>query len=292
MIENEFYRQLVDRNIGLLTWEQQKKLQDSCVAVFGLGGIGGVIAQLLVRSGVEKLMIADNDRFELTNLNRQIFAFTTNIDQLKVDATEQCLKEINPHVQIEKFTAINEQSVKAILNDAVVALMAIDKTKPCILISRGCRRKGIPLVEGWAIPFGNVRVYTKDTVALEEFYELPTATKSIAEIDAMDDKDFCEMDTQVLMTLASLEGIDDYYEPEVIEQMMHSGRISSFAPMVWLTSVFMTLEAVKIILGWGNLALAPHFAIYDPFQHKIPKILPKEIWRKKVWKLLTRMSTQ
>lgn len=292
MIGNEFYRQLVDRNIGLLTWDQQKRLQDSCIAVFGLGGLGGVIAQLLVRSGVGKLKIADNDRFEPTNLNRQIFSFITNFDQLKVDATEQCLKEINPDIKIEKFTAINHESIDAMLNDSVVAMMAIDKTKPCILISRGCRLKGIPLVEGWAIPFGNVRVYTKDTATLEELYELPTVKKSFKEIDAMDDEDFSKMDMQVLMTLACLEGIDEYYKPEIIEQIMQSGRITSFAPMVWLTAVLMTLEAMKIILHWGNLALAPNFALYDPFQHKIPKILPKEIWREKVWKLLTRMSTQ
>ena len=169
-MENDFYKKLVDRNIGLLSWDQQKGLKETCVSVFGLGGLGGVIAQILIRCGIGKMKIVDNDHFEPTNLNRQIFSYTSTLNQLKVDVTERFLKEINPDLIIEKFTVVNEETVNLMLEGSKVALLAIDKTKPCILISRACREKGIPLIEGWAIPFGNVRVYTKDTITLEEVY--------------------------------------------------------------------------------------------------------------------------
>jgi molybdopterin/thiamine biosynthesis adenylyltransferase len=42
--------------------------------------------------------------------------------------------------------------------------------------------------------------------------------------------------------------------------------------MVWFTAVLMALEALKVLLGWGSLALAPAFALYDPFEHRIPEV--------------------
>ena len=272
MDEDKFYHQLADRNIGLLTWDQQKRLRDSCVALFGLGGLGGVVAQIIIRSGIGKIKIVDNDRFEPTNLNRQIFSYTSTLNQLKTDVTERFLREINPDIIVEKFTVVNEESVNLMLKESSVAVLAIDKTNPCILISRACREKGIPLVEGWAIPFGNVRVYTKGAITLEEVYQLPTKDKSIAEIEAMDEESFRRMDANVLMTLARIEGIEEFYRPEVVEQIITKGRLTSFAPMVWLTAVLMALEAIKVILNWGNLALAPNFSLYDPFKQKIPNV--------------------
>jgi hypothetical protein len=79
------------------------------------------------------------------------------------------------------------------------------------------------------------------------------------------------MDMQLLMSLATIEGIDKFYPPEVVQQIMEKGRIPSFAPMVWLTSVLMALEVIKILLNWGNISYAPRYALYDPFEHRIPK---------------------
>ena len=272
MAGDGFYNQLVDRNIGLLTWDQQERLKQSSVAVFGLGGLGGVIAQVIARCGIGRLKIVDHDRFEPTNLNRQVFAYTSTLDQMKTDVTERFLKEINPDIGIEKFNVVNEKTVDLMLKDSVVAALAIDKTKPCLLISRACKERGIPLVEGWAIPFGNVRVYTKDTVTLEEVYQLPTKDKTLAEIEAMDEEGFRRMDANVLMTLSRIEGIEEFYRPEVVEQIFEKGRLTSFAPIVWLTSVLMALEAIKVILNWGKIALAPDFSLYDPFKQKIPNV--------------------
>jgi len=87
----------------------------------------------------------------------------------------------------------------------------------------------------------------------------------------MGEEEFRKFDGNVLMTLSQIEGIEEFYRPEVVEDIFKKGRITSFAPMVWLTAVLMTLEAIKIILNWGILALAPNLALYDPFKHKIPK---------------------
>jgi hypothetical protein len=123
-------------------------------------------------------------------------------------------------------------------------------------------------VEGWAIPYGNVRVYTDKTPALEEVYRLPSLGRPLETISA---EEFKRMDAQLLMSLASLEDLGKFYPPGVVKEIVEKGRITSFAPMVWLTSVLMAMEVVKILLKWGKISYAPGYALYDPFEHRIPK---------------------
>ena len=80
-----------------------EKLQNSRVAVFGTGGVGGFTAEALVRSGLGQIDIIDNDKVCLTNLNRQIIATHSTIAKDKVDVMEQRLKDINPDVKITKY---------------------------------------------------------------------------------------------------------------------------------------------------------------------------------------------
>ena len=79
-----------------------KKLQNSRVAVFGLGGVGGHAVEALVRSGVGAVDLIDDDKVCVTNLNRQLFATTKTIGKYKVDVAEERLQEINPEVKVTK----------------------------------------------------------------------------------------------------------------------------------------------------------------------------------------------
>ena len=63
-----------------------KKLQNSHVAIFGLGGIGGYVGEALVRSGIGSFDLIDDDKICLTNLNRQIIATFDTVGQYKTDA--------------------------------------------------------------------------------------------------------------------------------------------------------------------------------------------------------------
>ena len=79
-----------------------KKLQNSRVAVFGLGGVGGHAVEALVRSGIGAVDLIDDDKICVTNLNRQLFATTKTIGKYKVDVAEERLQEINPEVKVIK----------------------------------------------------------------------------------------------------------------------------------------------------------------------------------------------
>ena len=78
-----------------------EKLKNSRVAVFGLGGVGGYVAEALARAGVGALDLVDNDTVSLSNINRQILALHSTIGMPKIEAAKQRLKDINPNLKIE-----------------------------------------------------------------------------------------------------------------------------------------------------------------------------------------------
>jgi molybdopterin/thiamine biosynthesis adenylyltransferase len=261
------YNLLFDRNIGLLSQENQGRLKNSTAVIFGVGGLGGVIAEVLTRSGIGNLKIIDRDVFEPTNFNRQIFAFSHTIGRYKVDAAEEFLLKINPEIKIEKYYKVTSENIDEILTNATVALLALDDVVPIILISRLAKAQNIPLVEGWALPFGNVRVFTANTPSLEEVYEMDLTQLNL---DTISDDARKKLNLEMLYKLKKIKGIQDFYTPLAMERIS-KGQITSFAPMVWLTSVLMSIETIKLILGWGTTALSPDFALYDPFSHSIPE---------------------
>ncbi len=80
----------------LLGREGMERLARARVAVFGLGGVGGYAAEVLVRSGVGTLDLVDSDRVSLTNLNRQILASHETLGRYKADAARERALAINP----------------------------------------------------------------------------------------------------------------------------------------------------------------------------------------------------
>ncbi|MEE0962865.1 tRNA threonylcarbamoyladenosine dehydratase [Ruminococcus sp. YE282] len=84
----------------LLGKEAMEKLNNSKVAIFGIGGVGGYTAEALVRSGVGTLDLIDDDKVCLTNINRQIFATRKTVGKYKVNVAEERLHDINPDVII------------------------------------------------------------------------------------------------------------------------------------------------------------------------------------------------
>ncbi len=79
------------------TLDQIKK---TTVLIVGLGGVGGYAFESIVRSGINKIIIADNDIIDKTNLNRQLLSLESNIGSFKVDVAKKRALDINPNVQI------------------------------------------------------------------------------------------------------------------------------------------------------------------------------------------------
>ncbi len=125
----------------MLGKEAMERLNKSHVAIFGIGGVGGYALEALVRSGVGKFTIIDNDVVDITNINRQIIALDNNVGKLKVDVAKERAISINP--QVEVFTKplfINEDTINEIdFNQFDYVIDAIDFVKGKIAII--CRAK-------------------------------------------------------------------------------------------------------------------------------------------------------
>ena len=75
-----------------------EKLSRTKVAVFGVGGVGGYVAEGLARSGIGELMLIDNDTISISNINRQIIATQSTIGKTKTSVMKNRLKDINPQI--------------------------------------------------------------------------------------------------------------------------------------------------------------------------------------------------
>ena len=262
------YKSMVNRNLGLFSEERQQRIKDSCVALCGLGGVGGPISEILCRLGVGSFKLLDHGAFEPTNTNRQIFCFTDTDGRMKTDVTEEYLRKINPEVKTEKYVEITEENVEPFLEGVDVAVLSIDSAIPCLILGRATRRRGIPLVEGWAGVFGNVRVFTSDTPSLEEVYGFPTVGREISSIS--EEEAGLLMVQSLRATVAQIPEVGAYYKDSDWQRLQEKNEGTTLCPCVWLTCVLMANETMKILLDWGKLALAPTFAVYDPFAHQVP----------------------
>ena len=95
--------------INIMIGDDINKLHNSKVIIFGLGGVGGYVAEMLVRSGVGNITIVDYDVIDVTNKNRQIIALDSTIGKYKVDVWFKRLKDINSDCNI---TPIKEKLTK------------------------------------------------------------------------------------------------------------------------------------------------------------------------------------
>lgn len=80
-----------------------EKLKNARVAIFGIGGVGGYTAEALTRCGIGTIDIIDNDTINITNINRQIYALHSTLDQYKVDVAKQRMLDINPNVEVNTY---------------------------------------------------------------------------------------------------------------------------------------------------------------------------------------------
>ncbi len=136
------------RTVQLLGEERCRGLMEAHVLVAGMGGVGAMASEMLVRAGIGKITIADSDVVQATNINRQVGAFHSTIGRLKVVVMRERLLDINPALEIEVFEDyIEEGTVERLLDggyDYVVD--AIDTLTPKMLLMELAVKQGLRLV--------------------------------------------------------------------------------------------------------------------------------------------------
>ncbi|WP_300408249.1 tRNA threonylcarbamoyladenosine dehydratase [Lagierella sp.] len=112
------------RTALLIGEEAIEKLSKSKIIVFGLGGVGGICAEALVRAGIFNITIVDYDNVDVTNINRQIIATTSTVGRPKVEVMRERLLDINPECKVkvykEKLTEENVEFFDLVEYDYIV----------------------------------------------------------------------------------------------------------------------------------------------------------------------------
>ena len=136
------------RTEQLLGLDNINKLKKSRVAVFGVGGVGGYVVESLARVGIGAIDLIDNDKVNITNINRQIIATHNTIGQYKVDLAKQRLNEINSETKVLAHKIFfNEETVNGIdFTQFDYVVDAIDTVTSKILLITQCHKFGIPII--------------------------------------------------------------------------------------------------------------------------------------------------
>jgi len=138
-----------ERNLGTLGLEGQLKLLGSRVTVIGCGGLGGVVIEVLARSGVGEMVLSDGDVFSDSNLNRQLLSYAGVMGSSKVDVARERIKSINPAVEVRTFDiALSAETGRTILAGSHVAVDALDNNSSRKTLYGLCSHLEIPVVHG------------------------------------------------------------------------------------------------------------------------------------------------
>lgn len=131
----------------LIGKESIEKLQNSKVAVFGIGGVGSFVVEGLVRAGIGNFILVDDDKVCLTNLNRQIIATRKTVGKPKVEVARDRILEINPNANVEIFQEFFMPNSREILDETVSYVVdSIDTVTAKIELVVRAEKLNIPII--------------------------------------------------------------------------------------------------------------------------------------------------
>ena len=137
-----------DRTKRLLGADAMEKLNNSHVAVFGIGGVGGHAADALARSGIGEITIVDSDEVAESNINRQLIATTKTVGRKKVAVMKEHLLEINPEAKVHAHDCffLPETKAKFDFSKYDYVIDAVDTVTAKLALVEACQESGVPIV--------------------------------------------------------------------------------------------------------------------------------------------------
>ncbi|MBI4985525.1 MAG: molybdopterin-synthase adenylyltransferase MoeB [Rhodocyclales bacterium] len=218
-----YSRHILLPEIGI---EGQEKLLAARVLVIGAGGLGSPAAYYLASAGIGTLVIADGDRVDLTNLQRQILHSTAALGWPKAESGARTLAGINPECRVVAITERLEGArLDAEVAQADVVLDCCDNFATRHAVNRACVKHKVPLVSGAAIRFdGQIAVFDKRNPAAPCYHCL-------------------------------------FPESQDVEEM-RCAVMGVFAPLTGIVGTVQAAEALKVLIGCGE-TLAGRLLLLD-----------------------------
>ncbi|MCZ0737918.1 ThiF family adenylyltransferase [Phreatobacter sp. AB_2022a] len=241
------YGQFTTRNIGFVTPAEQQRLRETIIFVCGVGGMGGAAFMALVRAGIGRFVIADIDVFEVSNLNRQVFATAETIGRPKAESAAAAARAINPDIAIEVVGAEWVDRLAEIAARCRIIVNGMDDIPAGIHLYRTAAAAGATVIDAYMSPLPSVTVVRPEDPRPEQRLGYPTVGKPWRDIGEADRRAAMLAEIEhVMLHSSSRRHVDLAIAAEVA-----AGRRSrmSFAPMVISTGMLMAYEAIALALG-------------------------------------------
>ena len=255
------YFEAFSRNVGWITQAELRALREKRVAIGGLGGVGGVHLLTLARLGVGRFSLAEYDRFEFANFNRQVGATVSSVGRPKLDVLIEMARDINPDLDIRSFPeGITDENLPAFLDGVDLYVDSLDFFAFAARRATyaACHRLGVPTTI--AVPFGmgaSSLSFLPGGVSFEEYFCL----EGLSEL---------EQGIHFLVGLSPAMLQRTYVADPT--QVNLAGRRGPSTPMACqLCAGVACTEALKILLGRGKVLAAPWGFHFDAYRNKYVK---------------------
>jgi len=257
------YQESFIRNIGIFTEAEQEQLKKSTIAVAGVGGVGGLLVERLIRLGVGNIKITDLGTFEQSNLNRQHGSTMLTLERNKAEVVYQDIKDINPEASIyyDNNGITSEESAIQFLEgcDLVIDEMDYGAWKESIYLQRAARKRGIYYFFAGAIGFGALLTnFDPQGITLEEYNKIPL------------NEDLENLGELSVPTERILPVVPSYaahaMSLEMLQEIIAGQRpVPTCSVGVGLASVLAAGNAINILLMRKEIIKAPQYIYIDLF---------------------------
>ncbi len=252
------YATAFSRNLGLVSDAEQDRLRNARVAIAGMGGVGGVHAVTLARLGIGRFHVADRDRFEVGNFNRQAGATTATVGHNKAQTMADQIRQINPESDVRVWNEfITEDNIDDFLSGCDVVLDGIDffSIRARRLLFAEARRRGLWVVTAGPIGFSTAwLVFDPEGMSFDEYFDL------------RDDQTEHQQLAGFAVGLTPRATHLSYIDLRRVD--LGEARGPSLSLACQLASGVAAAEVVKILLGRGTIRPAPWYHQFDAYRLK------------------------
>ncbi len=255
------YDEAFSRNLGWVTEAEQRSLRGKRVAIAGLGGVGGSHLLTLARLGIGRFHIADFDRFDLANFNRQAGATMATLDRPKIDVLAEMALEVDPELELQRFPmGVEADRVDAFLAGVDLYVDGLDYFALDIRrrVFARCAALGIPAITAAPLGMGVALLnFVPGSMSFEDYFRLEGASP----------------DEQAIRFLLGLSPrmLQLAYLVDRSRVDFHAKRGPSTVMACQLCAGMAATEALKLLLGRGRVLKAPHGVQFDAYRYRLTR---------------------
>ncbi|HBC56583.1 MAG TPA: hypothetical protein DCZ03_05395 [Gammaproteobacteria bacterium] len=277
MDDNQFqYEQAFSRNLGWVTESEQQILRAKKIAIAGLGGVGGSHLLTLTRLGVGGFSLAEFDRFELANFNRQAGASLRSMGCSKLETMTQMALDINPELHLTGFEqGVSEENLDDFLQDVDIYVDSLDFFQLPIrsALFTACGERGIPAITAAPLGMGCAFLaFLPSGMSFEAYFGLQG-------------RDEVEQYIRFLVGLSpAMLQMGYLIEPSRVDFNRRQGPSTPMA--CELCAGLAATQALKILLARGKVTTAPWGLHFDAYKQRLRKTWRPFGWRNPMQRLL------